>query len=119
MNGTRYITQRAAEAIYTPAGKKQVRQNIDFYLENARIMRESLIQTGLSVYGGVNSPYIWLKTPDRMTSWEFFETLLNQTHIVSTPGSGFGPHGEGYLRLSAFGSRENCLEAMQRIKRNL
>lgn len=118
-NGTSYITQRAAEAIYTPAGKKQVRQNIDFYLENARIMRESLIQTGLSVYGGVNSPYIWLKTPDRMTSWEFFETLLNQTHIVSTPGSGFGPHGEGYLRLSAFGSRENCLEAMQRIKRNL
>lgn len=118
-NGTSYITQRAAEAIYTNEGKKQVRENIDFYLENARIMREGLANAGLSVYGGINSPYIWLKTPEGMTSWGFFETLLTQTHIVSTPGAGFGPNGEGYLRLTAFGSRENCQEAMQRIKENL
>lgn len=118
-NGTSYITQRAAEAIYTNEGKKQVRENIEFYLENARIMREGLANAGLSVYGGINSPYIWLKTPEGMTSWGFFETLLAQTHIVSTPGAGFGPNGEGYLRLTAFGSRENCQEAMQRIKENL
>lgn len=118
-NGTSYITQRAAEAIYTNEGKKQVRENIEFYLENARIMREGLANAGLSVYGGINSPYIWLKTPEGMTSWGFFETLLTQTHIVSTPGAGFGPNGEGYLRLTAFGSRENCQEAMQRIKENL
>lgn len=118
-NGTSYITQRAAEAIFTSEGKKQVKQNIDYYLENARIMREGLILAGLTVYGGVNSPYIWLKTPGGQSSWNFFETLLNKAHIVSTPGSGFGPHGEGYLRLTAFGSRENCEEAMQRIKESL
>ena len=117
-NGTSYITQKGAEAIYTPEGKKQVKKIIDYYMENARIMREGLQAAGLTVYGGVNAPYIWLKTPKGQTSWDFFDYLLHKVHIVGTPGSGFGPSGEGYLRLTAFGERYDCIEAMERIKRN-
>ncbi len=115
-NGTSYITQRGAEAIYTPEGKKQVKATIDYYMENARIMREGLQAAGFTVYGGVNAPYIWLKTPDGMGSWRFFEQLLYEVNVVGTPGVGFGPSGEGYLRLTAFGQREDCVEAMRRIK---
>lgn len=118
-NGTSYITQRAAEAVYSPEGKQQVKATIDFYLENARIMREGLTEAGLTVYGGVNSPYLWLQTPQGVTSWEFFDRLLHQAHVVGTPGSGFGPSGEGYLRLTAFGNREDCIEAMKRIKNRI
>lgn len=114
-NGTSYIQHRAAEAIYSEEGKKQVKAVIDYYMENARIMRESLTKLGYQVYGGVNAPYIWLKTPGDMTSWEFFEHLLNEVHIVGTPGVGFGPSGEGYFRLTAFGEREDCIRAMERI----
>lgn len=114
-NGTSYVTQRAAEAIYTPEGKQQVKATIDYYLENARIMREGFIQAGFQVFGGVNSPYLWLKTPEGCTSWQFFDRLLNDVHVVGTPGVGFGPSGEGYLRLTAFGKREDCIEAMKRI----
>lgn len=114
-NGTSYVTQRAAEAIYSPEGKKQVKETIDYYLENARIMREGFQQTGFQVFGGVNSPYLWLKTPQGCTSWQFFDRLLNDVHVVGTPGVGFGPSGEGYLRLTAFGKREDCIEAMKRI----
>ena len=117
-NGTSYITQRGAEAIYTAEGKKQVKKIIDYYMENARIMREGLQNAGLTVYGGVNAPYIWLKTPKGQTSWEFFDYLLHKVHVVGTPGSGFGPSGEGYLRLTAFGERYDCIEAMERIKQN-
>ncbi len=115
-NGTSYITQRAAEAVYTEEGKKQIKDTIDYYLENARIMREGLSEAGLKVFGGVNSPYLWLKTPDGVGSWKFFDELLNRVHIVGTPGAGFGPSGEGYLRLTAFGERDNCIEAMKRIR---
>lgn len=115
-NGTSYVTQRAAEAIYTPEGKAQVKANIDYYLENARIMREGLHAAGMTVYGGKNSPYLWLKTPDGLGSWQFFDILLKKHHIVGTPGVGFGPSGEGFLRLTAFGKREDCIEAMRRIK---
>lgn len=115
-NGTSYITQRAAEAVYSPEGKQQVKTTIDFYLENARIMREGLTAAGFTVYGGVNSPYLWLKTPQGVSSWEFFDRLLHQAYVVGTPGSGFGPSGEGYLRLTAFGNRQDCIEAMSRIK---
>ena len=115
-NGTSYITQRAAEAVYTEEGKKQIIDTIDYYLENARIMREGLSEAGLKVFGGVNSPYLWLKTPDGVGSWKFFDELLNRVHIVGTPGAGFGPSGEGYLRLTAFGERDNCIEAMKRIR---
>ncbi len=118
-NGASYITQRAAEAIFTPEGKKQVRETIEYYLENARIMREGLKAAGLEVYGGVNSPYLWLKTPEGVGSWEFFDRLLNEAHVVGTPGAGFGPAGEGYLRLTAFGTHEDCIEAMKRIKERL
>lgn len=114
-NGTSYIQHRAAEAIYTPEGKKQVRETIQYYMENARIMREALTQAGYEVYGGENAPYIWLRCPDGMTSWQFFDYLLTQHHIVGTPGVGFGPSGEGYFRLTAFGSREDCIRAMQRL----
>ena len=115
-NGTSYIQHRAAEAIYTPEGKKQVKATIDYYMNNAKIMRESLTKLGYEVYGGVNAPYIWLRCPDGMTSWEFFDYLLNGPHIVGTPGVGFGPAGEGYFRLTAFGKREDCEEAMERLR---
>ena len=115
-NGVPYIIQRAAEAVYTEDGYKQTRENIAYYKENARIIREGLESIGLTVFGGVDAPYIWLKAPAGMTSWELFDLLLEKVHIVSTPGSGFGPSGEGYLRLTAFGSRENTLRAIERIK---
>lgn len=118
-NGTSYITQRAAEAIYTTEGKAQVRATIDYYLRNASTMLSGLHAVGLEAYGGVNSPYIWLKTPAGVTSWEFFDKLLNEANVVGTPGAGFGPAGEGYLRLTAFGTYEDCLEAMDRIAKNI
>lgn len=114
-NGTSYISQRAAEAIYSPEGKKQIRETIDYYMTNAKIMRESLIKLGFTVYGGVNAPYIWLKTPNGTDSWKFFEQMLYGASVVCTPGVGFGPSGEGYVRLTAFGTREDCIEAMKRI----
>ena len=115
-NGTAYVVQRAAEAIYSEAGRAQVRETIDYYMENARIMREALTEGGLRVYGGVNAPYLWLKVPEGYTSWSFFDHLLHEHHIVSTPGVGFGPAGEGYIRLTAFGRREDCEEAMRRLR---
>ncbi|MBR6286319.1 MAG: LL-diaminopimelate aminotransferase [Bacteroidaceae bacterium] len=118
-NGTSYITQRAAEAIYTPEGKKQVKATIDYYMNNAKHMRSVLTSLGIEVFGGENAPYIWLKTPNNMPSWDFFEKLLKEAHIVSTPGVGFGPSGEGYLRLTAFGNKEQCQEAMERIQKVL
>lgn len=118
-NGVPYIVQRGAAATYTPEGKAQIRETIGYYMENARIIREGLAKTGLSVYGGVNAPYIWLKTPGGLTSWEFFDKLLNEAHVVGTPGSGFGPSGEGYFRLTAFGNREQTEEAVVRIQERL
>lgn len=115
-NGVPYIIQKAAAATYTSDGQVQVKANVAYYMENARVIREGLASIGLTVFGGVNAPYIWVKTPNNMTSWELFDMLLEQVHIVSTPGSGFGPEGEGYLRLTAFGTRENTLAAIERIK---
>ena len=115
-NGVSYIVQRAAEATYTPEGKKQIKENIGYYKENAKIIKKGLEEAGFTVYGAVNSPYIWLKVPEGMTSWEFFDKLLEEVNIVGTPGSGFGPHGEGYFRLTAFGTKENTLKAIERIK---
>ena len=117
-NGTSYITQRGAEAIYSKEGKQQVRETIDYYMENARIMRQGLTAAGIQVFGGKNAPYLWVKTPEGFTSWQFFDHLLNEANIVSTPGVGFGPSGEGYLRLTAFGQREDCIEAIQRISQD-
>lgn len=114
-NGTSYISQRAAEAIYTPEGRKQVKEIIDYYMENADIMRDSLTRLGYKVFGGVNAPYLWVKTPEGIDSWKFFEQLLYGASVVCTPGVGFGPSGEGYIRLTAFGDREDCREAMKRI----
>ncbi len=114
-NGTPYIIQRGAVAVYTPEGKAQVRQLVDYYLGNAKVIRESLLKAGFAVYGGVNGPYIWAKTPDNQTSWEFFDYLLKEKNIVTTPGVGFGPSGEGYIRFSSLGSRENTIEAMRRF----
>ena len=116
-NGVSYPVQAAAAAIYTEAGKQQVRETIAYYMENARIIREGLEQAGYKVFGGVNAPYIWLKTPDNLGSWEFFEKLLREVHVVGTPGSGFGSCGQGYFRLTAFGSRENTVRAVERIVR--
>jgi len=116
-NGVPYIIQRAAEACYSPEGKKQVKETIDYYLNNAKIIREALYAQGLQVVGGINSPYIWVKTPNGMTSWQFFDYLLNELNIVGTPGVGFGPSGEGYLRLTAFGTLENTREAVSRLKK--
>ena len=115
-NGVSYIVQRAAEAIYTKEGKKQIQENIKAYLENAKIMKDGLEEAGFTVYGGVNSPYVWLKVPNGMSSWEFFDQLLEEVNIVGTPGSGFGKQGEGYFRLTAFATKENTIEAMERIK---
>jgi LL-diaminopimelate aminotransferase len=114
-NGVSYITQRGAEAVYSPEGKQQVRAIVDFYMANARIVRESLTKLGIQVFGGINAPYVWLKTPGNTTSWQFFDKLLSEAHVVGTPGSGFGACGEGYFRLSAFNSRENVTEAMSRL----
>ena len=118
-NGTAYIVQRGAAAIYTEEGQKQVRETIAYYMENARIIREGLQAAGLKAYGGVNAPYIWLQTPNDMPSWDFFDKLLTEVHIVGTPGAGFGPCGEGYFRLTAFGNRENTVRAVERIKNQL
>jgi len=115
-NGTSYVVQRAAEATYSEKGKKEVRALIDYYKENVRIIREALIKTGHTVYGGVNAPYVWVKTPDGLSSWEYFDFLLKEKNIVTTPGAGFGASGEGYVRFSAFGSRENTIEAMKRLE---
>ena len=114
-NGVSYIVQRGAEAVYSEAGQAQVKTLVSFYLENAKIIREKLTEAGLAVYGGVNAPYIWLKTPNELSSWDFFDKLLQTANIVGTPGSGFGAAGEGYFRISAFNSRENVEEAMKRI----
>ena len=116
-NGVSYITQRAAESIYTKDGQRQIKQNIDYYMENARIIKEGLKSAGFIAYGGVNAPYIWLKVPEGLTSWEFFDKLLQDKQIVGTPGVGFGPSGEGYFRLTAFGTRANTIKAMKRINR--
>ena len=115
-NGVSYIVQRAAEATYTPEGRKQIEENIRYYKENAKIIKNGLEEAGFTVYGAVNSPYIWLKVPEGMTSWEFFDKLLEEVNVVGTPGSGFGPHGEGYFRLTAFGTKENTVKAVERIK---
>lgn len=115
-NGTSYISQRAAAAIYTPEGKKQVKATIDYYMANAHYMHEQLTQMGFKVFGGRNAPYLWVKTPDGIDSWKFFEQMLYAAGVVCTPGVGFGPSGEGYVRLTAFGDRDDCHEAMRRIK---
>lgn len=116
-NGVSYPVQRAAQAIYTPEGKKEIQENLDYYVKNAQVIRESLEKMGLKVYGGVDSPYIWFKTPNDIDSWSFFDILLKEAHVVSTPGAGFGPSGEGYLRLTAFNTYENTVEAMDRISK--
>ena len=115
-NGTSYITQRAAEAVYSAEGKAQIKETIGYYMTNAKIMKEGLEATGLKVYGGVNAPYLWVKTPNGLSSWRFFEQMLYEANVVGTPGVGFGPSGEGYIRLTAFGERNDCIEAMRRIK---
>lgn len=115
-NGASYLTQRGAEALYTPEGARQSRETVDYYLGNARVILEGLRKAGYECTGGVDSPYVWVKTPDGMTSWEFFDHLLDRYHIVGTPGSGFGPSGEGYFRLTAFNTRENTLRAVARLE---
>jgi len=114
-NGVSYIVQRGAEAVYSSDGKKEVKDLIGFYMENAKIMKNKLKTAGFTVYGGDNAPYIWIKVPDQMTSWDFFDYLLEKANVVGTPGSGFGLSGEGYFRLSAFNSREKVIDAMERI----
>jgi len=116
-NGAPYITQVAGTAVYTEEGKKQTREQIAYYMKNAKVIREGLAAAGYSVSGGINAPYIWLETPNNMTSWEFFDHLLEKVNVVGTPGSGFGPSGEGYFRLTAFGTYENSLEAIERIQK--
>ncbi|SFG15890.1 LL-diaminopimelate aminotransferase apoenzyme [Lachnospiraceae bacterium C7] len=115
-NGAPYIVQRAGEAVYSDAGKAQLKEQVAYYMQNAKIIKEGLKDAGYTVFGGVNAPYIWLKTPDKMTSWDFFDFLLEKANVVGTPGSGFGPSGEGYFRLTAFGSQENSIKALERIK---
>ena len=115
-NGVSYVVQRAAEATYSEEGRKQILENIEYYRENAKIIKKGLQDAGFEVFGGINSPYIWLKTPNNMKSWNFFDKLLEKANVVGTPGSGFGPSGEGYFRLTAFGTQENSIEAIKRIK---
>ena len=115
-NGVSYIIQKAAEEIYSKEGKEQLKNNINYYLENASIIRDGLTKAGFKVYGGVNSPYIWLKCPNNMDSWKFFDLLLNEIQVVGTPGSGFGKNGEGFFRLTAFGKYEDTIEGMNRLK---
>jgi LL-diaminopimelate aminotransferase len=111
------VVQRAAEAALLPAGRKQADEQVAFYRENARLLREGLGAAGFAVFGGVHAPYIWLRTAEGLGSWDFFDRLLAETHVVGTPGAGFGPAGEGYFRLSAFNSRENVEEALARVRR--
>ncbi len=118
-NGTAYIIQRAAEAVYTEEGQKQIRENIAYYQKNAQVIKEGLAAAGVEVYGAVNSPYVWAKTPDGMSSWDFFDLLLNEANVVTTPGAGFGPHGEGYIRMTAFGDAEQTVEAVKRVAKLL
>lgn len=115
-NGAPYIVQRAGEAVYSPEGKVQLREQVAYYMKNAGVIYHGLKEAGYTVFGGVNAPYIWLKTPEGMTSWEFFDFLLERANVVGTPGAGFGPSGEGYFRLTAFGSYENTVRALERIK---
>lgn len=115
-NGAPYIVQKAGEAVYSEAGKKELRAQIDYYMNNAEYIRSNLEEAGYEVYGGKNSPYVWLKTPNHLSSWEFFDKLLYGISVVGTPGVGFGPHGEGYFRLTAFGDRDKTVEAVDRIK---
>ncbi len=114
-NGVSYIVQRGAEAVYSPQGQQQVKGLVNFYMENAKIIREQLTAAGIKVYGGVNAPYVWVQTPNGLSSWDFFDKLLQTCNVVGTPGSGFGAAGEGYFRISAFNSRDNVNEAMKRI----
>lgn len=116
-NGVSFPVQRAAAAVYSDEGKQQIKDQIAFYMNNAKLLREGLVEAGFTIYGGVHAPYVWLKTPDGVSSWDFFDKLLSESHIVGTPGSGFGAAGEGYFRLSAFNSLENTEEAIKRIKK--
>lgn len=116
-NGAPYIVQRAGEAVYSEEGKAQIKEQIAYYMENAKVIREGLKEAGFTVYGGVNSPYVWLKVPEGMSSWEFFDMLLNEVQVVGTPGVGFGASGEGFFRLTAFGTHENTRKALERIKK--
>lgn len=116
-NGAPYIIQRAGEAVYSDAGKAQLKEQVAYYMKNASVIKNGLQEAGYTVFGGVNAPYIWLKTPENMTSWDFFDYLLENANVVGTPGSGFGPSGEGYFRLTAFGSYENTVAALERIKK--
>jgi LL-diaminopimelate aminotransferase len=118
-NGVSYPIQRAAAAVFGAEGSKAVAANIDYYMENARLIREGLAKAGYRVYGGINAPYIWLRVPEGMTSWQFFDRLLAEANVVGTPGSGFGSCGEGYFRLSAFGFRENVEQAIERVRSKL
>lgn len=116
-NGVPYIVQKAAESVYTDSGKKEVADIISYYMENAKLIKAGLGEVGIETFGGINAPYIWLKTPNNLPSWDFFDILLNKLNIVGTPGVGFGQNGEGYFRLTAFGSRDNTIEAMERFKK--
>ena len=116
-NGAPYIVQRAGEAVYSEAGKAQLKEQVAYYMKNAAAIKQGLQEAGYTVFGGVNAPYIWLKTPQGMSSWEFFDDLLGRANVVGTPGSGFGPSGEGYFRLTAFGTYENTLAALERIRK--
>ncbi len=118
-NGASYLSQRAAEAIYTSQGKVQIKETISYYMKNAHVMRASLTDMGFKVYGGIDAPYLWVKTPGNMTSWEFFDWMLQSAHIVCTPGVGFGEKGEGFVRLTAFGTKENTVKALRRINGKL
>lgn len=118
-NGVPYIVQKGAEAVYSPEGRQQIQETIAYYMANAKLIRDGLVSIGIQVFGGVNAPYIWLKTPNNLDSWAFFDKLLTEAHLVGTPGSGFGPSGQGYFRLTSFGNRENTIEAVERIKTRL
>ena len=115
-NGTSYISQRAAAAIYSEEGKRQVRSTVEYYLKNAEYLKQSIAALGLKVYGGVDAPYLWVRTPADMSSWDFFDHLLRTAHLICTPGAGFGPSGEGFVRFTAFGCRESYVEAARRLK---
>ena len=115
-NGVPYVVQRGAEAVYTPEGQEQVRETFAYYQRNAQVIRDGLEQAGLEVYGGVNAPYIWVRTPDGMDSWDFFDLLLRRAHVVTTPGAGFGPSGEGYIRVTAFGEAQQAVQAVERMQ---
>ena len=116
-NGVSYITQRGAEAAFTEEGKKEIKENIGYYMKNAKMLKEEFENIGFKVYGGENAPYVWLKIPEGKKSWDFFDELLDNVGVVGTPGVGFGPSGEGYFRLTAFGTKENTKEAIERIKK--